>query len=109
MANLKKVKSDDYQALIDELMQTVPDLQEGSLFGMPCIKANGKAVIGSFDGGVVFKLFGEAHSKAVELHGSELFDPSEKGRPMKDWVVVTVEHKSEWIDLANHAIGSTQP
>lgn len=104
MANPKKTKSAAYEALVDELMQTNPDLEEGSLFGMPCIKTNGKAVLGSFDGGTVFKLFGDTHSEALALKGSALFDPSGKGRPMKDWVVVTDKHQTAWIDFAKHAL-----
>ena len=86
-------------------MESTPDLEQGSLFGMPCLKVHGKAVLGSFDEGVVFKLFGENHERAIGLEGSVLFDPSDKGRAMKDWVVVPLAHKDVWGKLARQAIG----
>lgn len=104
MANPKKASSPLFEALVDELMKATPELSTGSLFGMPCLKANTKAVLGSFDGGVVFKLFGSSHAEALALEGSVLFDPSGKGRPMKDWVVVNAQHHDDWGKLALAAI-----
>ena len=105
MANPKKTSSAEYEALADEVMSEYPDIETGSLFGMPCLKSAGKAALGSFDGGVVFKLEGDAHATALELDGSELFDPSGKGRPMKAWVVVPVAHQDTWPSLAAAALG----
>ena len=104
MANPKKVSSPQYEALAEAVRNEHPDIKSGSLFGMPCLKAGGKAVIGSFDGGAVFKLEGDAHTEASTLTGSVLFDPSGKGRPMKAWVVVTSEHEDQWPDFAARAI-----
>lgn len=104
MANSKKASSPLYEALVAELVDSVDELSQGSLFGMPCLKSKTKAVLGSFDGGVVFKLFGTCHTEALSLAGSMLFDPSGKGRPMKDWVVVTAEHQTEWGRFATAAI-----
>ena len=108
MPNPKKVASQAYDELVDELRTDFPDLEPGSLFGMPCLKSADRAVIGAFDGGVVFKLAGApgVHAAALSLSGSVLFDPSGKGRPMKDWVVVTSEHRGHWADFAAKAIGS---
>jgi len=39
---------------------------------------------------VVFKLNGPAHAKALALPGAQLWDPSGKARPMKEWVAVPV-------------------
>ena len=104
MANPKKVSSSQYEALAETVQQEFPDIESGSLFGMPCLKAGGKAVIGSFDSGAVFKLEGEAHTEALALSGSVLFDPSGKGRAMKAWVVVTSEHEDRWPGFAANAI-----
>ncbi|WP_248581343.1 hypothetical protein [Nocardioides sp. InS609-2] len=108
MPNPKKVTSPAYDGLVDDLLTEFPDLEPGSLFGMPCLKSAGKAVIGAFDGGVVFKLAGipDVHAEALSLSGSVLFDPSGNGRPMKDWVVVTSEHEARWAGFAATAIGS---
>lgn len=108
MPNVKKATSPAYEAFVADLLIAYPSLTPGSLFGMPCMKSAGKAVLGSFDGGVVFKLAGlpEVHAEALSLSSSELFDPSGAGRPMKDWVVVTAEHQARWDDFAAAAIGS---
>jgi len=37
---------------------------------------------------MVFKLTDKIHADALSLDGSELFDPSGKKRPMKEWVQV---------------------
>lgn len=37
--------------------------------------------------------------------GSELFAPSGKGRPMKEWVVVSAEHEERWGGSAASALG----
>ncbi len=73
---------------------------------MPRLKSRRKAVLGSFDGGVVFKLGSapEVHAEALALAGSVLFDPSGKGRPMKDWVVVNADHEPRLGDFAADAI-----
>ncbi len=52
---------------------------------------------------MVFKLNGEAHSSALELDGSQLFDPSGKGRAMKEWVQVPYEYKNRWSEFAESA------
>ena len=72
---------------------------------MPCLKQDGKALLGSFDGGVVFKLHGADHAAALALDGSVLFDPSGKGRPMKDWVVVGPIHEASWSTFAAKSLG----
>ncbi len=106
MANPKKDSSPQYEALAETVQNEHPDIESGSLFGMPCLKAGGKAVIGSFDGGAVFKLEGDAHTEALALPGSVLFDPSGKGRAMKAWVVVTSGHEDQWPALAASAISA---
>lgn len=108
MANAKKATSPAYEALANDLLTEFPDLESGSLFGMPCLKSGGKAVLGSFDGGVVFKLAGapDVHAEALALSACVLFDPSGKDRPMKDWVVVSAEHEPRWADFAAAALTS---
>jgi len=81
----------------------ISDAVQSQLFGKPCFKINGKAFICLFQNEMVFKLSGTAHNDALELSGSVLFDPSGKGRPMKDWVQVPGVHKKKWSTLAQHA------
>lgn len=82
----------------------VGDLIEGAevsqMFGKKSYKTAGKAFICLFQDCMVFKLLGDQHTAALALNGSELFDPSGKGRPMKEWVQVPYEHHELWQQLA---------
>lgn len=53
---------------------------------------------------MVFKLGSPKHAEALALPGALLFDPSGRGRPMKEWVVVPFEHASRWLELAREAM-----
>lgn len=74
--------------------------EESQMFGKPCFKVNKKAFVCFFQDEMVFKLEGEAHTEALSLAGSKLFDPSGKGRPMKAWVQVSILHSNKWLDFA---------
>lgn len=102
MLNKKKLYTPQYEALVKNIMISHLGLTEGFLSGMPCIKnASGRAVLGSFDGGLVLKLLdSEAHAQVLAMPESVLFDSSGKGGPMKDWIVVTVKHKKSWNELS---------
>ena len=100
----QKGSTPQWEALLEEVLAVHPEVSAGSMFGMPCAKAAGKAFMGSYDGGAVFSLEGAAHSRALALAGSELFDPSGM-RPMKAWVVVRPEHREVWPELAEAALG----
>jgi hypothetical protein len=93
----------EYDVVVSEMMATSPT-SSGKMFGMPCLKnSNGKAFAGFFEGEMVFKLGGASHAEALALAGARLFDPSERGRPMKEWVVVPIEHVSRWLEFARDA------
>jgi hypothetical protein len=93
----------EYEAVVSEMTAT-SSTTSGKMFGMPCLKnSNGKAFAGYFEGAMVFKLGGDSHGEALALSGARLFDPSERGRPMKEWVVVPIEHVSRWLEFARNA------
>ncbi len=82
----------------------IQEAEKSQLFGKPCFKFSGKAFVCFFKECMVFKLTSPEHSKALEMEGAELFDPSGKGRPMKEWVQVPYAHQSEWESLAQSAL-----
>jgi hypothetical protein len=92
----------DYDALADEMKATSP-ATTGAMFGMPCLKAGGKAFAGFYQGAMVFKLTGAEHASALALSGARLFDPM-GGRPMKQWVEVPHAHAARWAELARAAL-----
>ena len=78
----------------------------GKMMGMPTLYVGGKALAGLFGDAMVFKLAGPDHAAALALPGAVLFDPSGMGRPMKAWVLVPLEHTTEWPRLADRALAA---
>ena len=94
-----------YEELADFLVFRHDFVELAQMMGMPCVKARGKMVAGFTRGAMVFKLpDADAHARALALDGAHLFDPSGKGQPFKQWVVVPVAHADEWESLADHAL-----
>ena len=81
-------------------------VKASSMFGMPTLKLDGKALAGIHGDAMVFKLSGEGHADALRLPGAHLFDPSGMGRPMKAWVAVPAEQAEEWERLAELALAA---
>ncbi len=83
--------------------EQIESAEKGQLFGKLCYKINKKAFCCFFENDMVFKLSGEMHSEALSLDGAQLFDPSKKGRPMKEWVQVSFYYQNEWKRFAEAA------
>ena len=81
-------------------------VKASSMFGMPTLKLNGKALGGLWGDAMTFKLAPEALADALSLPGAQRFDPS-GSRPMKAWVVVPLEQSGEWERLARLALAAT--
>ena len=93
-----------YEQVADQVLRRAP-AQRGVMFGMPCLKLDGKAFAGFYQDSMVFKLRGPAHEQALALDGAALFNPS--GRmPMKEWVQVPNRHAGRWADFAEEALKS---
>ena len=93
-----------YQEVADSLAGA--GVQASSMFGMPTLKLDGKALAGLYGDAMTFKLAGDVHAEALRLGGAHLFDPSGMGRPMKAWVVVPVAHAADWDRLGQLALAS---
>ena len=92
----------EYDAIVAELLATSP-AKSGAMFGMPCLKINGKAFAGFYQGAMVFKLAGPAHGVALAITGAHLFDPM-GGRPMKEWVEVPSAQAKRWPEFTRDAM-----
>ncbi|RYD54859.1 MAG: hypothetical protein EOP56_17985 [Sphingobacteriales bacterium] len=95
------------ETLYKETAGSLPEAVESQMFGKPCFKINGKAFVCFFQGCMVFKLTGDIHAIALKLEGAKLFDPSGKGRAMKEWVQVPFAHITEWQKFAEAAYAYT--
>jgi hypothetical protein len=94
-----------YDELVDDLCARQDNVEQSQMMGMPCVKRNGKMVAGFTRGSMVFKLPDpEAHGRALALEGAQLFDPSGKGQPFKEWVVVPDAHADQWADFSHEAL-----
>ena len=96
------------EQLFIEAGNSIAGAERGQLFGKTCFKHNGKAFCCFFQQCMVFKLSGELHKEALSLDGAQLFDPSGKGRPMKEWVQVPYAHQQRWAEFAAAAAESIE-
>jgi len=93
----------DAKELFIRASETAPEAEAGQMFGKPCYKIGGKAFVCFFQDEMVFKLTGDTHARALALDGAQLFDPSGKGRAMKEWVQVPFTYRDQWTTLAGQA------
>jgi len=89
--------------MLADIFAAQPDVVRGQMFGKPCVKINGKAFIAFHKDEMVFKLSGETHKKALSIKNAHLWDPSGKGRPMKEWICVPASNSSTWKELSESA------
>ena len=100
----------EQEAYYNELAANFEGAVKSQLFGKPCYKIKGKAFVSFYQDCMVFKLAGKEHIEALALDGSQLFDPSGKKRPMKEWVQVSYNSKDKWPMFTKAAfdyVGST--
>jgi len=72
---------------------------------MPCLKRGGRVVCGFSRTGMVFKLTDPAaHARALAVPGAHLFDPSGRGEPFRQWVVVPPDQVDQWETLAYESV-----
>lgn len=76
------------------------------VFGKPAYKnLDGKAFACLFQDALACRLIAGTpeHDEALALPGAELFDPSSRHRPMKDWVSVPHVNADRWLHFAEVA------
>jgi len=94
----------EYENIVNYLVENF-DASSGQMFGKKCIKIGGKAKVALFKEYLVFKLPKKSLEYALSLEGSSLWDPSGKGRAMKEWVQIPMKHSSKFEDFAKSASG----
>lgn len=80
----------------------------GAMFGKRALKARGKA-FACLKGDMLAVRLGDGsptHAEALGLPGAELFDPSGKHRPFKDWVAIPHDQAGMWARYATLALDS---
>lgn len=87
----------------DELSSTLSKdalVARGQMFGKACLKIGGKAFLAQQGDYVVFKLDSPEREQALALGGAVSWDPSGKGRPMREWVALPADHAKRFHKLA---------
>ena len=96
------------QKIFEELISKIKDAELSQMFGKPCGKLNKKAFICFYENDIVFKIGKEeCEGWLLKAKGSKNFDPSGKGRPMKDWLQVPMENKKYFEPLLSQSIDFT--
>jgi hypothetical protein len=90
-----------YKHVVEQLLAD-PSVSEGQMMGMPALKAHGKMFGGCFEGKLVVKIGRERVRELIDAGRVHPFDPSGRGRPMKDWAQVP-EPDEDWLMLAREA------
>lgn len=81
------------------------EIEASQMFGKPCLKFRKKAFLAHFKGDMVFKLEKEELAGLlIKYPGSQNWDPSGKGRAMKEWLQVPSEFSKDYTHLAQNAL-----
>jgi hypothetical protein len=93
-----------FTELLDDLKML--GVAQSTSFGKRGMTADGKVIACFLYDSMAFKLGASTpeHTAALALSGAELWDPSGKGRPFKDWVRVPQAHEDTWGRLAEQAL-----
>ena len=87
------------------LAESLEGVEPGQLFGKPSLKLGKAHFACGFQQCLVVKVGKEAIEAMLrDFEGSVLFDPSGKGRPMKDWLQIPETFKEQWPLLARQAL-----
>lgn len=92
---------DPYRSMVEELLAD-REVSEAKMMGMPTLKVGSSMFGGVFDDELVVKVGRERVQELVAEGRAQPFDPSGRGRPMKDWAQVH-EPADDWLALAEEA------
>lgn len=90
---------------LETLATQLEDVSISQLFGKPSLKNKDTHFVCGFLDCLVVKIGREAIAEKMgEYEGAVLFDPSGKGRPMKDWLQVPRKYEGHWWALTKQAL-----
>jgi hypothetical protein len=93
---------ESYRRLVESLLQSDPAVTEGQMMGMPALKRGSKMFGGLSGVDLVLRIGRERVTELIESGRAKAFDPSGRGRPMKDWAQIP-EPDDDWPALAEEA------
>ena len=92
---------DAYRAVVHELCAD-PAVEETKMMGMPSLKRARKLFGGLRGERLLVKLGRERVDELIGAGRATPFDPSGRGRPMKDWALIGPSD-GDWLALAEEA------
>jgi hypothetical protein len=98
------VDSDVFDEILG-LLPPTPVVTRGKMFGMPCLKVNGKVFACFWAGGLSVKLPGEEVAKALQISGIAILDPMGNNRPMKEWILIDEKVQKLWVEYSVKSYG----
>ena len=90
-----------YRKVVEALLMD-PGVSETKMMGMPSLRIAGKLFGGLHDDALVVKVGRARADELIAAGRAQPFDPSGRGRAMKDWARVP-EPPDDWIQLAEEA------
>ncbi len=94
-----------YRGIVEALLSD-PRVTEANMFGMPALKVGGKAFAGLWEKQLVVKVGAPRTQELLKTKAGGSFDPSGRGRPMKEWIAIkepAAQAKKKWLTLAEEA------
>ena len=95
------MEEDPYREVVEELLAD-PLVSEAKMMGMPTLKVGRSMFGGVFGDELVVRVGRERVQELIDAGRADAFDPSGRGRPMKDWAQVH-EPADDWLALAEEA------
>ncbi len=91
----------DHKPFFEQTVLKITDAELGQMFGKACGKIHKKAFVAFFQNEMVFKLGAEEVNLLKQKYaGAKNWDPSGKGRAMKDWIQISGDYEEDWESLA---------
>ena len=81
----------------------IEDASKGNMFGYLNYKIGRKPFMffdRASENAIAFKLGEPQRSAALNLAGASVFNPGDKNRPMRNWILVPFDHVARWEELA---------
>jgi len=94
-----------FAVVLDEVA-AAGEVQRAVWFGTPAAKVEGRIFLALWRGALVARIGAEEVDHRVLAGDGVRFDPSGKGKAMKDWLEANAEH-AEWTELALCAMAFT--
>ncbi len=85
-----------FDAIAQEFAAPEAGIKKSNAFGAPCLKVRGKMFACWWGEGMVFKLDAETFADGLKLKGAHIFNPADKGKGMKQWLVLPYAQRAKW-------------